>query len=205
MKTIDQSLSKKDLFKSPFDQFEQWFNQAKQHGEFDPSAMTLATVNADYSVTARMVLLKSFDQQGFVFFTNYESPKAQAIREIPKAAMVFWWPLSQRQIRITGNVKLIDSEQSDIYFATRNKNSQIAAVVSRQSAVIPNREYLIKEFNEAFKQYENVENIPRPDFWGGYILVPDRFEFWQGREHRLHDRFEYRKQNKEWEIVQLSP
>ncbi|MFI4938197.1 MAG: pyridoxamine 5'-phosphate oxidase [Candidatus Berkiellales bacterium] len=206
MKAVEQSLTKSDLLKNPFDQFGLWFTQAKNKGELEPSAMTLATVNANYDVTARMLLLKSFDENGFVFFTNYDSPKAQALTQIPKAAMVFWWPLLLRQVRITGNVVLLDSTQSDNYFASRSKNSRLAAIASKQSEVIPNRETLIEQFQAQKKRYENIDDIPRPAFWGGYVLIPHTIEFWQGREHRLHDRFEYRKDAAgAWHIVQLSP
>jgi len=193
-----------DLHPDPIVQFSTWYAQAKAKGEIEPSAMSLATVNKNYDISARMLLLKSFDNNGFAFFTNYSSPKAQSLSEIPKAAMVFWWPLCQRQVRITGNVVLLDDKQSDAYFNQRSKASRIAAMISKQSAVIPNREYLIERFQSLSQEKTNTE-IKRPSFWGGYLLQPECLEFWQGRAHRLHDRFQYTKNPNGWEIVQLSP
>lgn len=197
-------LTRDDLHPDPIVQFSTWYSQAKAKGEIEPSAMSLATVNKNYDVSARMLLLKSFDSNGFVFFTNYLSPKSQCLSEIPKAAMVFWWPLCQRQIRITGNVILLDEEQSDLYFNERSRDSRIAAIISTQSAVIPNREYLMERFQSLRQKTANQE-IKRPSFWGGYALQHQCLEFWQGRAHRLHDRFQYNKSSRGWEIVQLSP
>jgi pyridoxamine 5'-phosphate oxidase len=149
--------------------------------------------------------LKSFDQQGFVFYTNYLSPKAQYIKEVPKGAMVFWWPLCQRQVRITGNIVLVGEQKSDAYFQQRSKSSRIAAIVSKQSATIPDRDYLLKQFQALSKDYADATNIPRPDYWGGYVLEHQSIEFWQGRSHRLHDRFLYTREAKGWKIEQLSP
>ncbi len=199
-------MHKSDLLASPIEQFSLWFSQAQAKGEIEPSAMTLATVDKKYQVTARMVLLKSFDEQGFIFFTNYQSPKARALAEVPQAALVFWWPLSERQVRVTGNVSLVTASQSDAYFNQRNKLSRIAAIVSKQSEVIPDRSDLLTRFEAANKTYENTQTIPRPPYWGGYCLHPTVFEFWQGGAHRLHDRFQYQKHSqKKWHIVQLSP
>lgn len=198
-------LLKSDLLPSPISQFQKWFEDAVQQGQPEANAMTLATVNKDYDVTARTVLLKSVDEKGFVFYTNYLSPKGQALQEVPKAALVFWWPSCQRQVRVTGNVSRVETALSDEYFASRPMDSQIASMISKQSSVIPSREYLLEKFNE--KQQELKGNkIVRPDFWGGFRLTPKTVEFWQGREHRMSDRFEYRLQsNHQWEIVQLSP
>lgn len=196
-------LEKNDLLGCPIEQFRVWFEQAQN--EIDRTAMTLATVNKQYDVTARMVLLKSFDKNGFVFFTNYLSPKAQALNEIPKAALVFWWPLTQRQVRITGTVSLLDKQSSDDYFVSRNKNSRIAAMVSQQSQIIPSRDFLIKSFEKAYHDLKNEENFSRPDYWGGYIVQPQVIEFWQSQDHRLHDRFQYSKIDERWDIVRLSP
>lgn len=193
-----------DLLPSPIHQFEKWFLDATQSGQLEPNAMTLATVNQDYDVTARTVLLKSVDEKGFVFFTNYLSPKALALKAIPKAALVFWWPTCQRQVRVTGTVSLLEPHLSDEYFASRPQDSQIASTISKQSEVIPNREYLIEQFNK-LQQTTGQQKISRPDFWGGFRLTPKTVEFWQGRAHRMSDRFEYRLQNGLWQIVQLSP
>lgn len=200
---FEQPLSKQDLHSSPISQFDVWFSSAKDKGEIEPSAMTLATVNKQYEVSARMLLLKSFSANGFVFFTNYQSLKAHCLQEVPNAAMVFWWPLCQRQVRINGHVILANEKQSDEYFYQRSRESRIAAIISKQSSVIPNREHLLSKYEALIK--ESDDKLVRPDFWGGYVLQPKSFEFWQGRAHRMHDRFQYTKQGEQWEIVQLSP
>lgn len=198
-------LARAELPSDPIALFELWFTQAKQQGESEPSAMTLATVTRDYDISARMVLLKQFDVQGFCFFTNYLSPKAQALNEIPKASLVFWWPLCQRQIRIKGDVVLLEPAASDQYFALRDKASQIATLSSLQSSVIPDRQTLLTQFEHLTQMYANQSEVPRPPTWGGYRLQHHTVEFWQGRPHRLHDRFQYQKYNDMWQIVQLSP
>ncbi len=196
-------LNKQDLNPDPISQFALWFDQAKANQEFEPSAMTLATVNKQFDVSARMLLLKGFDQEGFVFFTNYMSPKSKYLQEVPKAAMVFWWPKCQRQVRITGNVVRTSAKESDVYFNQRPKESRIAAIISEQSSVIPDRDYLIEKF-ETFEK-ENDDKITRPASWGGFVLQHQTIEFWQGRTHRLHDRFLYTKKGEHWIIEQLSP
>ncbi|MGD9592739.1 MAG: pyridoxamine 5'-phosphate oxidase [Candidatus Berkiella sp.] len=196
-------LSKADLSSDPIKQFESWFKQAKDKGELEPSAMTLATTDKQYHVTARMVLLKSFNQNGFAFFTNYLSPKAKQLENIQQAALVFWWPKCQRQVRITGLVSRASAADSDSYFNHRSKESQIAAIVSAQSSVIKDRNVLIDKYNAYSQQAES--SLERPDYWGGYVLKPTEIEFWQGREHRLHDRFQYLLKENKWEIFQLSP
>jgi len=199
-------INKNQLLIDPFDQFALWFKEA-QAQEKEPSAMTLATVTREYEITARIVLLKAFDQEGFVFFTNYQSPKAQALKEIPFAALVFWWPHCQKQVRITGKVVVAADKQSDLYFAERSKGSRIAAIVSEQSQPIANKEVLLNRFETLSHRYADQEAVPRPSYWGGYQLQPTDFEFWQSGEHRLHDRFQYRKKSvdKDWEIIRLSP
>lgn len=197
-------LSREDLAPDPIVQFSTWYSEAQAKGEIEPSAMSLATVNKNYDVSVRMLLLKSFDQNGFVFFTNYLSPKAQCLSEIPQAAMVFWWPLCQRQVRISGKVQLLNEKDSDAYFNQRSRDSRIAAIISTQSAIIPNREYLTERFQSLKEKTEN-QALERPAFWGGYTLSPYVLEFWQGRAHRLHDRFQYSKTAHGWEIAQLSP
>jgi pyridoxamine 5'-phosphate oxidase len=193
-----------ELLADPTAQFDLWYQHAIQIGELEPTAMTLATVNKHYDISARMVLLKSFDQKGFVFFSNYNSRKAQAIKEIPQGALVFWWPISQRQVRITGTIALLDPQASDQYFASRNRQSQITSIISEQSTVIADREALLARYEQAEKANEN-KLIQRPDFWGGYIVQPQTFEFWQGGPYRLSDRFLYTKKDQGWKIEQLSP
>jgi len=144
------------------------------------------------------------DEQGFVFYSNYLSPKAQSLKAVPKAALVFWWPACQRQVRITGTVAEVEAALSDEYFASRALDSQIASAISKQSEVIPNRDYLLEKFTK-MQQTVNDQKIPRPDFWGGFRLTPKTVEFWQGRDHRMSDRFEYRHNGTHWKIVQLSP
>lgn len=198
-------LLKSDLLPSPINQFQKWFEEAMQQGQPEANAMTLATVNKNYDVTARTVLLKGVDEKGFVFFTNYQSPKGQALQAVPKAALVFWWPSCQRQVRVTGDVAMVEPEISDAYFASRPIDSQIASMISKQSSVIPSREYLLEKFQQKQQELKDQKMV-RPDFWGGFRLVPKTVEFWQGREHRMSDRFEYRLlSNHQWEIVQLSP
>jgi len=189
---------------NPFKQFARWFDDAKAAGEFDPTAMTLATVDKKYHVTARMVLLKHFDESGFVFFSNYRSAKAKAMEEIDRVALVFWWPLCARQVRITGQVADLASEKSDAYFQTRTRESQLAAIASPQSQPIANRDLLIEKQRQVKQQYQNSEPIPRPNYWGGYIVTPDSFEFWQDQPYRLHDRFVYQL-TESWKIQQLAP
>lgn len=195
--------TKADLAADPIEQFNTWLVQAKQKGENEPHAMALATVNANLEVSVRMVLLKSFDQQGLTFFTHYQSPKALALKEVPQAAVVFWWPLCQRQVRISGPVELLSPLQSDAYFAQRERGSQLSAVISQQSQPISDRQYLLDQFS--IKAQQLIDPIKRPPYWGGYLLQPHCLEFWQGRKHRLHDRFQYQKTNQGWEITQLSP
>ncbi|MCS5711581.1 pyridoxamine 5'-phosphate oxidase [Candidatus Berkiella aquae] len=197
-------LSKSDLNPSPINQFQTWFHEATLCGQPEPNAMTLATVDQNYDVTARTVLLKSVDEQGFVFYTNYLSPKGQALKAIPKAALVFWWQSCQRQVRVTGTVTVVEAKLSDDYFASRPQDSQIASIISKQSEVIPSRDYLLEKFNEMQSRVQG-KPIPRPDFWGGFRLIPSTVEFWQGREHRMSDRFKYLNVDDIWQIVQLSP
>ncbi len=199
------TLTKDNLATNPLTQFAIWFEAAKEKGEIEPTAMTLATVNAKYEVSARIVLLKEFSEKGFSFFTNFTSPKATALNEINHAALVFWWPKSKRQVRITGVVSMLDSQSSDKYFSTRSKASCLSALASKQSSIIPDRDFLMAKYYALEEKYANQAVIPRPDFWGGYILKPESMEFWQAADHRLHDRFLYQKKDETWQICQLSP
>ena len=199
------SLERADLQPHPIDQFNLWFQQAELKEPLLPNAMCLSTVNLQYEVSARMVLLKSFDKKGFVFYTNYNSAKAKCLSEVPNAALVFWWPHCDRQIRIAGKVEILEPHLSDEYFATRDKWARLGALVSKQSEVIESREEMLKKIKLLEEQHVDEKTIVRPKNWGGYRLVPNRIEFWQERDHRLHDRFEYRKKGEDWEIVRLAP
>lgn len=193
----------------PFAQFTMWFEAAEASARSNElvNAMTVATVGADGRPSARLVLLKHFDKQGFVFFTNYHSKKGQQINANPNVALLFWWDQLARQIRIEGRAEQVSWQLSDEYFHSRSKSSQLSAVVSEQSAVINDMQELHWEYRQLQQEFDD-ENmlVPRPPHWGGYIVKPDLFEFWQGGEHRLHDRFQYRLvANERWQIERLAP
>ena len=195
----------KDLNKNPFKQFESWFNDAINENLLEPNAFSLSTVGFDMMPSIRTVLLKYFDNEGFVFFTNYESKKAKQIEQNPKVAALFTWLALERQIKIEANIEKISKADSLKYFLSRPKGSQLGAWVSRQSETISSRALLEQKFDEMKRKFLNKE-IPIPSFWGGYILKPIRIEFWQGGEDRLHDRFLYElKENSEWTISRLAP
>ncbi len=199
---MKDKLSEKTIDKNPFLQFEKWYHEAAQ-SEIDlVNAMTLATANKDGFPSARIVLLKEFDERGFVFFTNYNSRKANNLKQNNKASLLLFWKELERQIRIEGTVENISSKESDDYFLIRPEESRISAIVSRQSEVVPDREYLEKIWN-TFRGEKN--NLKRPSYWGGYRLKPVRIEFWQGRENRLHDRLLYTKTGRNWKIERLAP
>jgi pyridoxamine 5'-phosphate oxidase len=195
-----------DLDPDPFEQFDRWFDDAKDAGIAMPEAMTVATAALDGEVSGRVCLLKSFDHRGFVFYTNYCSRKGKQIHDNPRAAMVFWWQSLERQVRIEGAVVKTTEEESDEYFATRPRGSQLGAWASEQSRVLAGRGALDARFEELSTTYRDVV-IPRPPHWGGYRVIPLLFEFWQGRDDRLHDRFWYRLRNdvKDWVVERLSP
>lgn len=190
---------------SPKEQFIQWFKEAQEAGIAEPNAMTLATVAPDGQPKARIVLLKQFDDRGFVFFTNYDSAKGQEIAFEPRASLLFWWIELQRQVRIEGKLEKIPAEESTEYFQSRPKGSQIGAWASPQSAVIASREPLKEKVLELASAYENADVLPRPDNWGGYVMRPELLEFWQGRGSRLHDRIRYRLEGSEWIKERLAP
>lgn len=198
-------LSKDEVLDSPIAQFEKWLNEAIEGKALEPNAMTLATVGKDGWPSARIVLLKGIDENGFLFYTNYQSKKAQQMAENPKAALVFCWLEMERQVRIEGEIELAEPSTSDNYYQSRPKGSRIGAWVSPQSESINSRELLDKRVGEMNTLFEGEENIPRPPFWGGYRLKPRKIEFWQGRSSRLHDRIAYHHHQGEWKIERLAP
>src|SRR5262245_61086542 len=181
-------LRRRDLEANPFIQFETWLKQAIAAHVVEPHAMTLATATKSGIPSARIVLLRGFDEEGFVFYTNYESQKGQELRENPNAALVFYWSGLEGQVRIAGQVSQIGAEASDRYFQSRTRLSQLGAWASQQSQVLKRRSVLEARLKQLETQYQEVE-IPCPPFWGGFCLAPQMFEFWQGRSGRLHDRF----------------
>ncbi len=197
-------LSRDMLDADPFQQFEHWFKQACEVDVVDANAMSLATVSATGKPTLRTVLLKTFDERGFVFYTNLSSQKAQQIAANPNVALLFPWTELERQIEISGVAERVSTAESLKYIATRPRGSQLGAWVSRQSSEIPSRSALIARMKKLSKRFAGGE-IPKPDFWGGFRVVPDTIEFWQGRENRLHDRFEYVRQEQGWTIRRLAP
>jgi pyridoxamine 5'-phosphate oxidase len=201
-----QSLDQKDVAQNPIEQFKKWFTEALNSELLEPNAMTLATANAEGKPSARIVLLKDVDNQGFTFFTNYDSRKGAEMSANPHAALCFCWLELQRQIRIEGLIERIDKAASDAYFHSRPIGSQIGAWSSPQSQVIADRSVL-EEREESYKKRFGTEGvqIPRPEHWGGYILKPTMIEFWQGRSSRLHDRIRYVFENEVWMIDRLAP
>ena len=202
---MQRGLDESDVDADPFRQFAAWFNQARAASPVEPNAMALATVGADGRPSLRMVLLKGADERGFVFYTNYESRKGRELADTPWAALTFFWPEMERQIRIEGRVEPVSAEESDTYFHSRPVGSQLSASASRQSEVIAGREELEQRVAALSAQYQNQE-IPRPENWGGFRVIPDAIEFWQGRANRLHDRLRYRLlASGGWQIERLSP
>jgi pyridoxamine 5'-phosphate oxidase len=188
----------------PVAEFARWFEEALKAEVLEPNAMTLATASDDGAPSARIVLLKGFDERGFVFFTDYRSQKGTELDRNPRAALVFYWPELERQVRITGRTATIPREESEAYFRTRPRSSRISAWVSHQSQVIRSRKVLedrVPEFQSRFPGQE----VPLPPYWGGFRLAPEAIEFWQGRESRLHDRIRYVLNGDRWRVERLSP
>lgn len=198
-------LSENTAAPDPFGQFAKWFSETLDAHLPEPNAAVLATVSADRKPSARVLLLKGFDENGFIFYTNYLSRKGRELAKNPNAAMVFFWVELERQVRIEGTVEKLSKEESTRYFHSRPKASQLGALASPQSQEIAGREVLAKKLEELEGKYRNTE-IPKPSHWGGYILKPQSVEFWQGGPGRLHDRIVYRKSDKNnWKIVRLAP
>lgn len=202
---MSQGLHRHELLDDPFKQFEFWFKQANEADIEDANAFSLATNHPDTGPSIRTVLLKLFDEDGFVFFTNYNSRKSQQIKAFPQVAMLFPWLALNRQVKVEGRCEKISSAASLKYFATRPRGSQIGAWCSDQSEVIESRSFLEQKYREAAEKFKSG-SIPLPSSWGGYRIVPSRIEFWQGRENRLHDRFQYtRLHDGSWSIERLAP
>lgn len=198
-----QELSETDCDASPLAQFERWLNEAIKAEANEPTAMNIATVGSDGRPQSRQVLLKEVNAEGFVFFTNYHSRKGRALEANPFAALTFFWPELERQVRIEGRVEQLDAAASDEYFESRPYTSRIGAWASEQSQVISGKSILIAR--AAAVGVKHPLHVPRPPHWGGYVVIPDRVEFWQGRPSRLHDRIQYRLENGTWLKERLSP
>lgn len=190
--------------RDPIELFEEWFEEAKEAGIFLPESMSLATATRDAAPSSRMVLLKKFSAEGFVFFTNYTSRKARELDENPRASLLFHWRVLQRQVRVEGRVERISQEASEAYFRTRSRGSQIGAWASRQSDTLETRTSLEERFKEMEERFKG-RDVPTPSFWGGYRLVPGRIEFWQGRLNRLHDRLVFTPGDDGWDTERLFP
>jgi pyridoxamine 5'-phosphate oxidase len=198
------SLNESEADNSAFIQFEKWLNDALTSTETEPTAMVISTVDENLQPHSRVVLLKEFDEKGLVFFSNYESNKAQQISTNNRIAVLFFWETLERQVRITGTVEKVPEAVSVNYFNSRPLDSRIGAYASPQSRIIENKEFLEMRFEAIKKQFG--ENVPKPNQWGGYIIKPITFEFWQGRPNRLHDRLFYKiTDNEKWEMVRLAP
>ena len=202
-KYLKGELIEKNLPKDPFDLFDNWFEDLEKFGnERENNAMSLSTVNDKNVPTTRVVLLKQFSKNGFVFYTNYDSRKGKHIDNNPNVCISFYWPSMERQVIINGKVSKISSIESDKYFNSRPKSSQLGAIISNQSEIIPSRKYLEEKL---IKFNISNNNLNRPSNWGGYILKPELFEFWQGRDSRLHDRIIFSKSKTNWDQKRLSP
>jgi pyridoxamine 5'-phosphate oxidase len=197
-------LKESDADPDPLEQFRGWFGEALAADLHEPNAMTLATATADGRPSARVVLLKGFDERGFVFYTNYGGRKSRELEANPRAALVFYWGELERQVRVEGRVSRVPDGESDAYFAGRPRGSQLGAWASEQSRPVRDRGALERRLRELEGEYEGRE-VPRPAFWGGYRIEPETMEFWQGRENRLHDRLRYRLTEEGWGIERLQP
>jgi pyridoxamine 5'-phosphate oxidase len=199
------ALREEQIDQDPIRQFARWYDDARAAGSATLDALTVATATPDGVPSARMVLLKGVDERGFAFYTNYGSQKGQELAANPRASLVFYWPELHRQVRVSGRVEPVSPDESDRYFASRPRGSQISAAASPQSAVIPDRDVLERRTRELAATYAG-RAVPRPTGWGGFRVSPDAVEFWQGRPNRLHDRLRYRRQpDGSWAIERLAP
>lgn len=197
-------LRKEDVLKNPIDQFKRWFSEALASHVLEANGMVLSTIGRDGYPHGRVVLLKEVDTHGFSFYTNYLSQKGDDLAHHSVASLTFWWPELERQVRIVGKVEKVETTESDTYFATRPRGSQIGAWVSEQSQTIPSRKVLEEKLASLEEQFEN-QVIARPPHWGGYRVLPHQIEFWQGRPSRLHDRLCYTYESNDWKLERLSP
>ena len=200
------SLSEDSVNADPMKQFEQWLSEVRTTDQIEPTAMNIATATDAGDISSRMVLLKAVDSSGFSFFTNYDSQKSHDLAANANAALCFWWSSLERQVRVQGEVVKVSEQESDKYFNSRPRGSRIGAIASQQSQVIASSEILEQQVESVALQYQDQDDIPRPEYWGGYRVKPRSIEFWQGRPSRLHDRIRYvLDANGNWQIERLSP
>lgn len=199
------TLSEQEVAPDAISQFSKWFSDAMSAGLTEPNAMTLATATASGKPSARIMLLKGFDERGFIFYTNYLSRKGQEITKNPYASLVFFWQELERQVRIEGTIEKVDEKESEQYFHSRPKGSQIGAHASPQSREIEGKDVLLNSLHHLEEKYKDGGEIPKPPHWGGYLVRPQVIEFWQGGQSRLHDRIVYKLENNHWKIVRLAP
>ena len=200
----DEALTERDLHPDPVEQLRSWIEDAERAGVVFPEAMALATADAQGRPAVRHVLLKGLDERGLTFFTNRESRKGCDLAGNPRVAFAIYWRELDRQVCVTGSAAPVPDDESDAYFATRPRDARIGAWASRQSSVISGRDELMRRVEETDRRFPG-DDVPRPPYWGGYLVVPDRIELWQGRDHRLHDRLTYRRDGDGWTIERLSP